>query len=61
MAPKNITEEQVKRIRALASSQNSINKAIKVMKNSGIDAKSVTEEDENCIKYIVTIPKNQKV
>lgn len=36
---------------------NSINKAIKVMKNSGIDAKSVTEEDENHIKYIVTITK----
>lgn len=28
MVPKNITEEQVKRIRALASSQNSINKAM---------------------------------
>ena len=40
---------------------NSINKAIKIMKNSGIDAKSVTEEDENFIKYIVTISKNQKV
>ncbi len=36
---------------------NSINKAIKVMKSSGIEAKSVTEEDENFIKYTVTIPK----
>lgn len=36
---------------------NSINKAIKVMKGSGINAKSVKEEDENFIKYTVTIPK----
>ena len=36
---------------------NSINKAIKVMKSSGINAKSVKEEDENFIKYTVTIPK----
>lgn len=36
---------------------NSINKAIKVMKNSGIEAKSRKEEDENCIKYTVIIPK----
>ncbi len=36
---------------------NSINKAIKVMKNSGILAKSSREEDENCIKYTVIIPK----
>ena len=36
---------------------NSINKAIKVMKSSGIEAKSITEENENFIKYIVTIPK----
>ena len=37
---------------------NSINKAIKVMKCSGINAKSTKEEDENFIKYTVTIPKN---
>ncbi len=36
---------------------NSINKAIRVMKNSGINAKSVKEENENFIKYTVTIPK----
>lgn len=36
---------------------NSINKAIKVMKCSGIAAKSEREEDENFIKYTVTIPK----
>ena len=36
---------------------NSINKAIRVMKNSGIAAKSVKEENENFIKYTVTIPK----
>ena len=36
---------------------NSINKAIKVMKNSGIEAKSIKEEDEKFIKYTVTIPK----
>lgn len=36
---------------------NSINKAIKVMKGSGINAKSTKEEDENFIKYTVTIPK----
>lgn len=36
---------------------NSINKAIKVMKCSGINAQSVKEEDENFIKYTVTIPK----
>ena len=39
---------------------NSINKAIRVMKNSGIAAKSVKEENENFIKYIVTIPKTNK-
>lgn len=38
---------------------NSINKAIKVMKNSGIEAKSTKEENENFIKYTVTIPKTQ--
>lgn len=36
---------------------NSINKAIRVMKNSGIAAKSVKEETDNFIKYTVTIPK----
>lgn len=36
---------------------NSINKAIKVMKHSGIPAKSERKEDENFIKYTVTIPK----
>lgn len=36
---------------------NSINKAITVMKNSGIAAKSEKHEDENYIKYTVTIPK----
>lgn len=37
---------------------NSINKAIKVMKGSGINAKSTKEENESYIKYTVTIPKN---
>lgn len=37
---------------------NSINKAIKVMKNSGIGAKSTREEDDSCIKYTVIIPKD---
>ncbi len=36
---------------------NSINKAINVMKSSGIKAKSEKEENENFIKYIVTINK----
>lgn len=37
---------------------NTINKAIKVMKNSGIGAKSTREEDDSCIKYTVIIPKD---
>lgn len=36
---------------------NSINKAIKVMKHSGIAATSERKEDDNFIKYTVTIPK----
>lgn len=36
---------------------NSINKAINVMKSSGIDAKSEKEENEEYIKYTVTIIK----
>lgn len=40
---------------------NSINKAIKVMKGSGIKAQSICEEDDNFIKYTVTIPKEKKI
>ncbi|MBQ7128957.1 MAG: ParB/RepB/Spo0J family partition protein [Clostridia bacterium] len=56
LTPKKTREEKmvVKDVRLFV---NSINKAIKVMKNSGISAKSHREEDENCIKYTVIIPK----
>lgn len=38
---------------------NSINKAIDIMKTSGIDAKSEKSETEQFIKYTVIIPKNE--
>lgn len=58
ISPKQSVQKEKIVIKDLRLFVNSINKAIKVMKNSGISAKSKREEDENCIKYTVIIPKD---